>query len=854
MQPLATKPDGLVGSRIDRFAIKARLGSGGMGEVFLAEDTLLKRSVALKAIRHEHSADPEFCKRLLREAERASQLNNEHITRIYDVIEHGGQTLLVMEYVEGETLRSRLGKPLPIEELFRIAEQCLEGVAAAHEHGILHCDLKPENIIITPAGVAKILDFGLACPAPTQVTRDSSSLQHGGTLGYMAPEVLMGLPPAQTADIFSLGVILYEALMGIHPFQADARFGSADQIMDGPPLSNRRSAPTGLEAVIGRMLARDPAQRYQSCAEALADVHAVRQGQNPLAAKAGRRSMQVRRAAFLLAAIAFVILLWPLPPPPPAPGPRLLAVLPFQPADPNDSNSRALANGLTSTLTAQLGEVAEPYRLQIVPAADLRRQKAETARDARSMMGATLVLTGNLQVSGPTLRVTYSLVETSSLQQLRSGVITDEANRVFEVQNHVIGEVLNGLDIELAIEDRRQMTTRGTAQPRAYDYYLRGYGYLHVYDREESLDNAIAAFQSSIQIDPQFAPAYAGLGQAHLQKKNHSAEDVAQAREACSRAAELDKMLPDAEICLGMLLNETGEYDQAAQHLNRSIQLDDRREEPFRELARSYEGLRRLDDAEASLRRAIALQPQYWGGYKRLGKFYYDHGRSNEAIEEFKRVVTLAPGNFSNYSNLGGIYIMQGRYAEAVPMLEKSLSLHRSNQALSNLGVAYHSQGQYEQAIRLYEEALQLKPDDHTVVGNLGEAYAQLSGRRKESVVYSTRALALAENELRINRNDASILSYASLYAARLEHRSLAEQYRGRALALSAHDPQIRENSALVLAHFHEDQAALRELKLAVSEGLPPARISNNPLWSRFRGYPQYAQILSATANTVPGK
>ena len=851
LQP-ATETRDLIGSRIDRFVIKARLGSGGMGEVFLADDTLLKRPVAMKAIRPDHGQDMDFRKRLLREAERASQLNDEHIARIYDVLEHDGHAFIIMEYVEGQTLRARLGKPLAPKEFFSLAEQCLAGVAAAHQRGILHCDLKPENIMITPEGLIKILDFGLACHAAAQETRDSvsfSSTHIGGTLAYMSPEVLNGQTPDRRADIFSLGVILYEALTGSHPFRDGLALRTAGRIMGEAPYPISGPLLAGLDVVILRMLAKDPVSRYQSCAEALADIRAVRDGRSlgPPNTMPAILRRTIPRTVSLVAVVITLLLSWPAhSPSPPVPVPaRLLAILPFQAADSKDANSRALANGLTATLTAKLGDLAESYGLEIVPVAESNVQRVANAQEARTILGATLALEGSLQQSGHTLLVTYSLVDTASLRQAHSGVITERESNVFELQTHVIGEVLNSLDIELAAEDRRRMRSSGTTQPRAYDSYLRGYGYLHVYDRAENLDNAIAAFQASLQADSQFALAYAGLGQAYLQKKFPTSDDIAQANQACSRAVQLEQKLPDGEICMGMLFNRTGEYEQAAQHLERAVQLDERRDESFRELAQAYERLRRLADAESCLKRAIAIRPQYWAGYKRLGKFYYDHGRSDEAIEQFKEVVKLAPGNFSNYSNLGGVYVTKGRYAEAIPVLEYSIGIRRAPTTLSNLGVAYFYAGKYQDAARTWEGALEQKSNDYMINGNLAEAYAQIPSRRQQSGIRYARALRLAEQSLAVNAKDAEALSYAALYAARLGQRAKANEYRERSLLLSSTDPHIRENSALVLAQFRQDNSALAELDQAVSEGLPTYEITHKPAWQRFIVYPQYRTIIA---------
>ena len=284
----------LVRSRSERFVIKDRLGSGGMGEVFLAEDRVLKRRVAMKAMRQEFSQRTNFRHRLLKEAERASQLDDQHIAQVYDIAEHDGRMFLIMEYVEGQTLRAKLREPLATEEFFSIAEQALAGLATAHRHGILHCDLKPENLMITPAGLLKILDFGCARRVPTQETRATltSTLITGGTLAYMAPEVLLGGQPDRRSDIFSMGVVLYEAVSGQHPFRGDPAKAAGRSVQDAlGPIPG--VIPEGLEPVIARMLARDPAQRYQSCADVLADIRALhRRRKRAAAPNSGSRTVR----------------------------------------------------------------------------------------------------------------------------------------------------------------------------------------------------------------------------------------------------------------------------------------------------------------------------------------------------------------------------------------------------------------------------------------------------------------------------------------------------------------------------------------------------------------------------------
>lgn len=849
----------LIGRRIGRFDIKARLGAGGMGEVFLAEDSVLKRQVAIKFIKPEHSQDTTFRTRLLKEAERASQLNDENIARIHDIVETTPGMFLVMEYVEGTTLRARLADgALAGKDFFSIARQCLAGLDSAHRCGILHCDLKPENLMIMPNGCVKILDFGFARRIPTEDTtqdlESSSTLALGGTFGYMAPEVLRGKPPDRQADIFSLGIVLYEALVGYHPFRSESAMGTAARILQEEPHPLPDTIPPELKNIIARMIAKDPAQRYQDCAGILTDIQAVQAGGDFAGVKTrsrpSRKLLLAGAAGVAILLVSALLLMSKVREMLHSPGEasassRQLAVLPFEAAV-EDPTGRAFARGLTATLTAKLGQIADRYPIEIIASSAVDAQQVRDIQHARSLLGATMVLQGSMQQSGNTIRVTYSLIDTRSLRQAHSGVITADASNPFAVQDRVIEEVLNDLDIELAKEDRGRMQSHGTTQPQAYAFYLRASGYLQEYDRPENLDNAIAAFQQGIAADSRFALAYAGLGQAYLRKYDiaHSPDSVTQAQDACTRAAELDSRSPEGETCLGMLFNTTGQYEQAAQHLERAVALDASHDESYRQLAKSYEHLHRLDDAEALLKKAIAVRPQYWAGYKWLGRFYAAQARYPEAIQQFKRVVELAPDSTGGYSNLAGVYIEQGDYAAAIGVLQQLIKIQPTAQALNNLGVTYFYQHNYQEAARSYERATQMNPNDYTYFGNLAEAEWQIPGRQDEARKNYAQALRMAERALAVNSRDGTVLSNAALFAAILGANGKAEQYREAAIRLAGNDPEVRARSGLVFAEFRKDDRALNELEQALQQGLSPTEVINNPAWQRFEMFPRYQTLV----------
>jgi serine/threonine-protein kinase len=272
----------LVGKSVGRYMVREVLGSGGMGEVFLARDTKLKRLVALKRIARHLRDQPEYRRRLLNEAERASQLDHRSIVRIYDLVEEGGDVFLIMEYVQGQTLRTKIAA-VRLEELLSIARQCADALALAHQKGVVHCDIKPENILLTPAGEVKILDFGVAKYLPhsdgESLTDDfTATMLISGTPAYMAPEILAEKAPDSRTDIFSFGVVLYELWSGQHPFRASTAFATANRIMNEDPdlLSKLIPAtPASLDAVIARCLRKDRSERYQDTVELLADLRKI---------------------------------------------------------------------------------------------------------------------------------------------------------------------------------------------------------------------------------------------------------------------------------------------------------------------------------------------------------------------------------------------------------------------------------------------------------------------------------------------------------------------------------------------------------------------------------------------------
>jgi serine/threonine-protein kinase len=636
-----------------------------MGEVYRAEDTKLKRTVALKRLAPSLRADSLYRHRFLEEAERASCFGDAHVAAVYDVLEENGEIFLILEYVEGQNLRQRLRQPMALEEFFAIGFQCAEALVSAHQHGIVHCDIKPENIMLTSAGQVKVLDFGVAkhLPRSDQSSTIDRTGTFAGTPAYMSPEVLLENAPDGRADVFSLGVVFYEVLTGQHPFLAGSFVATTDRIRSETPASIRifnHSVSPELEALVNKAMAKDPGQRYAGAQDLLDALREVHQGltSTGLARPVPLPQTPPRRRKWLWAAVPAVLLL--------AlalfryfesrPGPMLskssvpvqLAVLPFAPTT-NDPSSKAFGDGLTETLTAKLAQLSGNYPLQVVATSEIRAEGVTSVEQARKSFGVALVLEGNLHSSGNQVRVNYSLVDAGTNRQLRAATVDADVSDAFAVEDQVVDGVLHMLGLSVQGNDRVVLAAHGTGDPTAYDQYLRARGYLLDYHKHENIENAISSFNRALTLDPKYAQAFAGLGKAYWLGYGEGlggGEWMEKARAACDLAVTDDPNLADGYTCLGSVYRDRGEYEKAITQFKRATALDPKNDDAFRGLAEVYRKLNRPAEAEATYRKAIELRPQYWASYSWLGLFYLDEGRDDDAAKMFQEVVTLAPDNF----------------------------------------------------------------------------------------------------------------------------------------------------------------------------------------------------------------
>jgi tetratricopeptide (TPR) repeat protein/tRNA A-37 threonylcarbamoyl transferase component Bud32 len=843
----------LSGSNIGRFAVKARIGQGGMGEVYVAEDTALHRMVALKRVPPHLRFDSDYRRRFLAEAERASQINDPHIAAIYDIIDTGSDLFLVMEYVDGRTLRQRINEGrLSSSEFVEIAVQCAEGLAAAHQRGLVHCDIKPENLIVDHQGKLKILDFGIARRLPhtaAAASQDIPTLEQSlhsfsGTPAYMAPELLLERLPDGRSDIFSLGVVGYECLSGKNPFLADSVIETADCVLhETPPSLTRVNAAVSpqLNAIVCRMLAKKATDRYSSAAQLLSDLRALSTGGAVAPVNARRGLWKWLSIAAIAAVLAVGALLisyragFSRKGSPVAQVPRKeLAILPF--TNP-DAQTRPFSDGLTETLAAKLSQLGDRYPVDVVPASEVRSQKVANVEEAQKILGVNMVLEGTLRESAGMVRVTYSLLDAKTHRQLRGDSITATLSNPFAVEDKIVDSILSSLEIVLLPEDRKALMVRGTTEPHAYDYYLQGRGYLQNYHKAEDVQNAITEFRHALDRDPQYALAWAGMGEAYWYRyeADKTPDWAKKAQDACEHAVQLNASAAAAHACLGTVYIGTGHYNQAVQQFQRAVDLEPASEDAHLGLASAYEKLDRLGDAENTFKRAISFHPNYWGGYNRLGVFYFNHGRYADARDMFSRVIALAPDNFRGYSNLGGALLALDEYDKAIPVLERAAAIRPQSDSYSNLGTAYFYQHRFAEAARTYEQAIQIDPGQYMLWGNVAEAYYWM-GRRTDANRDYRKAIELARQDLTVNPKNAEVRGDCAMYLAMAGDRSAAQHDLSSALAAApANDSDTLYKAAIVYTQSGDSDKAIAYIQKAVAAGFSPNRIRDNPVFDGLR-------------------
>ena len=699
------------GAVVSHYRIIEKIGEGAMGQVFLAEDTKLRRRVALKFLPYDLTRNEEAKQRFLQEARSASTLDHPHICNIHEIEETpDGQVFICMAYYEGETLKDRIARgPVDLETAIRIAIEMCDGLSRAHESGIVHRDIKPGNTMITTRGQVKILDFGLAkLSGETALTRTGTTV---GTALYMSPEQAAGKAIDQRSDVWSMGIVLYEMLTGRRPFKGANSSAVIYSILHEEPkpiTEIDKSLPCESWEIVRRCLRKDPGERYQTAADlktALSDYLADSKSSRTIAVTvpafaSARRARRIGLAVGLAFIVAILVFLTPLGRrlgmlfgPEAGIGERRVVILPFATADTTVKDA-AFCRGLMSFTAYRLSRLeglAESLWV-VTPG----RQVDLDLAPARvcSAAGANVAVTADVRCGVDSLIMTVRRgdLEPGGWMGMTDSVsISDHRGNLSTWQHRAVVELARMLDVIITPEIVDAISSGGTTVPGAFESYILGLGYSQDWRTPGRLEGAIESLSKAAEQDPSYALAYAGLGHAYwLQHWGTRSPEIAErGLHSCEKALRISQDLAPAHLVKGLIYRDVGNHAGAVDALREAISVDSLFHEPYWRMAKVYDGLNRADSAEVAYLMAVRARPRDASAAINLAKFYYAKRLYEKAIDQYEHALRLAPGDIWIYAGLGAAHKDNGNPGLAIEVWERALEIDPAfipaKEALENL-------------------------------------------------------------------------------------------------------------------------------------------------------------------------
>jgi serine/threonine protein kinase/tetratricopeptide (TPR) repeat protein len=762
----------MIGRSISHYSITEKLGEGGMGVVYRARDLMLHRDVALKFLTLQTlEEDPSVRERVLREARTISALNHPNICTIYEVGDDDGRPYLAMEFVEGHSLSQEiLSGGLSIDVVVRHGMQLADALAHAHERGVVHRDLKSGNVLVTPSGRLKVLDFGLSRRVEQKASEETTKFDQGwdeqhsitGTLPYMAPELLKGQEADSRSDVWALGVMLYEMAAGRRPFRGGTAYEMSASILREAPPAIAPALPVVLQSVIDKCLDKDPTQRYRSGGEVRAALEAAgtasRSERIPLAALAldetkRKTDREQRRIWYGVAAFAVVVLAlagfwWRAnrfrTRTVVAPGAiQSLAVLPLENLS-GDPSQDYFSDGMTDALITELSHIR---KLRVISRTSVMQYKRtqKSLEDIARDLNVDAVVEGSVVRSNGRVRISAKLIQTSIEQTLWGDNYERDFTDVLALQSDVATAIARGIQVELSEPEASQLASRRTVVPRAYEAYLKGR-----FEAEkrtpEGITAAVGYYREAISQDSTYSAAYAGLADSLLNTSTYqirpTEEVIPEAKEAAQKALKLDDHLAEAHASLAAIRLYHLEWDGVESEFQRAIALNPGYATAIHWYALMLAATGRKEESITEIKLAREIDPRSLIINANVGWCYYVGGDADRAIEAEKNTLRLDSGFVVAHGYLGQAYLEKKMYVQAIEEFRSTVSLLPGDMSRkAELGGAYARAGKSEQAQEILHEFLRVPAGKYISPYAWAMLYAGME-RKQETLGWLQKAFA----------------------------------------------------------------------------------------------------------------